>query len=132
MILQDRLAKDLLFHIQKILFIGILNRKIFRLPDDGKIKTTEAKNENFQDGMALFEAGDFKGAKLKFNRVSMTAANYLQATEYLQKINSVEKQVKRDSLLSLRAIIYNRFKLLSEALFVCGTNPNVQAFFSSA
>jgi len=74
----------------------------------GAEKTTEGKNENFQDGMALFEAGDFKGAKLKFNRVSLTAANYLQATEYLQKSIAQKSKSRRDSLLSLRARIHNR------------------------
>jgi len=32
----------------------------------------------------------------------------------------------------LRATIHNRLKLLSEAFFVYGTNPNVQAFLGSA
>jgi len=73
-----------------------------------------------------------RGAKLKFNRVSKTAANYLQATEYLQKINSAEKKVKEGLTSFFEGNNIQSIKLLSEALFVYGTNPNVQAFLGSA
>jgi len=80
--------------------------------------------------MALFEAGDFKGAKLKFNRVSMTAANYLQATEYLQKINSVRKASQEGLTSFFEGNKIQSIQLLSEALIVYQTNPNVRPFWA--
>jgi len=56
----------------------------------------------------------------------------LQATEYLQKINSVEKQVKEGLTSFFEGNKTQSIKLLSEALFAYGTNPNVQAFLGSA
>jgi len=70
-------------------------------------------NENFQDGMALFEAGDFKGAKLSLKRVSKTAANYLQTTEYLQKINTAEKQVREGVTSFFEGNLTQSIKLLN-------------------
>ncbi len=56
----------------------------------------------------------------------------MQATEYLQKINSVEKQVKEWLTSFFEGNNTQSIKLLSEALLVYGTNPNVQAFLGSA
>ena len=73
-----------------------------------------------------------RGAKLKFNRVSMTAANYLQATEYLQEINIAEKQVREGVTSFFEGNIAQSIKLLNQALIVYQTNFNIQAFLGSA
>ncbi len=52
----------------------------------------------------------------------------MQATEYLQKINSVEKQVKEGLTSFFEGNKIQSIQLLSEALFAYGTNPNVRPF----
>lgn len=87
---------------------------------------------SFQEGLALFEAGDLTAAKLKFSRVNKTATNYLETTEYLQKINTAEKQAREGVTFFFEGNNTQSIKLLSEALIVYRTNLNVQVCLGSA
>jgi len=97
-------------------------------------KRTETKvlDLSFQEGLAFVEAGDLKAAKLKFNRVRKTTADYLEATEYLQKINTAEKQVREGITSFFEGNNTESIKLLNKALVVYRTNPNVQVCLGSA